>query len=121
VRELLEDQVDFQLGWVGSEQDDTEISMAKAAAQYAVRKISSPEPLPDWATQRVLSAIWRKTRRNLRQAHSQQFWQDTFGKHTKATDAALPGKHTNDMYVQLLRPQASTLAQLRTGHTRLNR
>jgi hypothetical protein len=120
VRELQKDQVDLQIGWVGSEEDTLGIPMAKAAAQYATRKSSAPNP-PDWATQRVLSAIWRKIRENLGQAHSQQFWQDPFGKHTKAIDAALPGKHTKDMYDQLHRAQASTLAQLRTGHIRLNR
>ncbi|KAJ5819479.1 hypothetical protein N7474_005070 [Penicillium riverlandense] len=106
VRELQKDQVDLHIGWIGSEQDTSGISMAKAAAQYATRKSSPPNP---------------PTGRLNEQAHNQQFWQDPFGKHTKAIDSALPGKHTRDMYDQLHREQASTLAQLRTGHARLNR
>ncbi|KAJ5083103.1 reverse transcriptase [Penicillium argentinense] len=122
VRELLEDQVDVRIGRVGSEQDNTGTSMAKVAAQHATQKSSPPNQLlpPDWATQRVHSAIWRKTRRNLRQAHSQQFWQDPFGKHTEAIDAALPGKHTKDMYDQLHRAKADDTCECQEGPETIN-
>lgn len=42
------------------------------------------------------------------------------GKYSKRMDSALPGKHTRDLYDQLNKEEASTLAQLRTGMTRLN-
>src|SRR5688500_342935 len=35
-------------------------------------------------------------------------------------DAALPGKHTRDLYGKLKRREACVLAQLRTGMARLN-
>ncbi|KAL3713814.1 hypothetical protein TMatcc_002519 [Talaromyces marneffei ATCC 18224] len=42
------------------------------------------------------------------------------GKYSKALDIALPGKHTRNLYDGLNRKEAKTLAQLRTGMTRLN-
>ena len=42
------------------------------------------------------------------------------GKFSKAIVKALPGKHTRDLYDKLKRREASVLAQLRTGMTRLN-
>ncbi len=42
------------------------------------------------------------------------------GKFSKAMDAALPGKHTRGLYDKLNRREASVLARLRTGMTRLN-
>ena len=42
------------------------------------------------------------------------------GKFSKAMGTALPGKHTRDLYDKLKRREASVLAQLRTGITRLN-
>lgn len=38
----------------------------------------------------------------------------------KRVDAALPGKHTRQLYDRLSRKEASVLAQLRTGMARLN-
>ena len=42
------------------------------------------------------------------------------GKFSKAMDTALPGKHTRELYDKLKRREASVLAQLRTGMTRVN-
>jgi hypothetical protein len=42
------------------------------------------------------------------------------GKHVKRVDAALPGKHTRQLYDRLLWKEASVLAQLRTDMARLN-
>ncbi|EAQ91643.1 hypothetical protein CHGG_03578 [Chaetomium globosum CBS 148.51] len=42
------------------------------------------------------------------------------GKFSKTMDAALPGKHTRDLYDKLKRREACVLAQLRTGMARLN-
>jgi hypothetical protein len=42
------------------------------------------------------------------------------GKHVKRADAALPGKHTRQLYDRLSWKEASVLAQLRTGMARLN-
>src|SRR4051812_38097085 len=42
------------------------------------------------------------------------------GEYSKAIDMALPGKHVKDLYDGLNRKEAKTLAQLRTGMSRLN-
>jgi hypothetical protein len=42
------------------------------------------------------------------------------GKHVKRVDAALPGKHTQQLYNRLSWKEASVLAQLRAGMARLN-
>ncbi|CDM38601.1 Probable transposable element [Penicillium roqueforti FM164] len=46
---------------------------------------------------------------------------ENIGRHTKRVDAALPGKHTRQLYDRLTWKEASVLAQLRTGMARLNR
>jgi hypothetical protein len=42
------------------------------------------------------------------------------GKYSRELDAALPGKHTRTLYDSLTKTEASILAQLRTGMSRLN-
>lgn len=42
------------------------------------------------------------------------------GRHAKRVDAALPGKHTRQLYDRLTWKEASVLAQFRTGMARLN-
>jgi len=93
--------------------------MAKAASHYATQKGAQPDP-PAWATQRARSTAWRQMRNTLNQTRKEQFLQNPLGKYTREIDASLPGRHTRTLYDQLSRTQASTLAQLRTGHTQLN-
>lgn len=45
---------------------------------------------------------------------------DKVGEYTRKLDTALPGKHTYFLYNSFKRVEASILAQLRTGMTRLN-
>jgi hypothetical protein len=45
---------------------------------------------------------------------------ENIGRHSRRVDAALPGKHTRQLYDQLSWKEASVLAQLRTGKARLN-
>lgn len=45
---------------------------------------------------------------------------ENLGRHAKSVDAALPGKHTRQLYDRLSWKKASVLAQLRTGMARLN-
>ena len=47
-------------------------------------------------------------------------WPENVGKHSKRVDAALPGKHTRQLYDRLSWKEASVLALLRTGMARLN-
>ncbi|KAJ6114302.1 endonuclease/exonuclease/phosphatase, partial [Penicillium sp. IBT 16267x] len=48
------------------------------------------------------------------------FQLSTTGRFTRQLDSALPGPHTKMLYDSLDREKASMLAQLRTGHARLN-
>jgi hypothetical protein len=45
---------------------------------------------------------------------------DNVGRYSRVIDAALPGKHTRQLYDRLSRKEAGVLAQLRTGMVRLN-
>ena len=45
---------------------------------------------------------------------------ENIGRHAKRVDAALPGKHTRQLYDRLTWKEATVLAQLRTGMARLN-
>lgn len=52
--------------------------------------------------------------------HAENMGNRGWGRHAKRVDAALPGKHTRQLYDQLSWKEASVLAQLRTGMARLN-
>jgi hypothetical protein len=45
---------------------------------------------------------------------------EDIGRHIKQVDAALPGKHTHQLYDGLSWNEATVLAQLQTGMARLN-
>ena len=49
-----------------------------------------------------------------------EFSNPTIGRFTKSIDKALPGPHTKQLYDTLSSKDASLLAQLRTGHCKLN-
>src|SRR5690349_9566436 len=54
-----------------------------------------------------------------RRRNNQSINQSTTGKHLKLLDTALPGTHVRLLYDTLTREEAQTLAQLRTGHSKL--
>ena len=58
--------------------------------------------------------------RAIGEQRSQRELLDGVGKYSKRIDTALPGEHTRLLYDTLKRPEASILAQLRTGMARLN-
>jgi hypothetical protein len=64
----------------------------------------------------------KSTTLNIAQSHvaTGKSLPENVGKHAKRVDAALPGKHTRQLYDRLPRKEASVLAQLRTGMARLN-
>lgn len=74
VQELFKDQVVLRIGWVSKQQDSAGIPMAKAAAQWATRNGSPPNP-PNWAASKVLYSIWRKTRSGTSDNLARPFWQ----------------------------------------------
>ena len=57
---------------------------------------------------------------NVKQHRKDNFQLWTTGQFTRQVDSALPGPHTKMLYDSLDREKASILAQLRTGHARLN-
>lgn len=77
--------------------------------------------MPSWAKIQLPSSVWRITRDTIRQQRIDKFHHNRFGQFTRAIDKALPSKHTASLYDDLDREEASTLAQLRTGHARLNK
>ena len=101
------------LVWIPAESDFTLGVEAKAAAQRATKQGPAPDCRPHQAKSTTIRlAITR-------QQQGRALPEDV-GKFSKAMDTALPGKHTRDLYDKLERREASVLAQLRTGMTRLN-
>jgi len=116
---LRGDGVDVQIQWVPADTTMKGMQLAKAAARYATQE-GTLSHIPKWAETQLRSSTWREMRKIIENQRTQQFRVSAGGKYTKAIDAALPGKHTKKLYDHLTRIQATTLAQLRTGHNRLN-
>jgi hypothetical protein len=105
--------------WLPGSNEEKGAQLAKAAAAYATQDRWTINP-PHWAKIQLKSTTWRMAREALQQTRIKQFNQSTGGKYTRTLDTALPGRHTQKLYDQLTRAQATTLAQLRTGHSPLN-
>ena len=99
--------------WLPSGEEDELLKLAKEKAKMASRQGSSPQTQPPGMRSTTLN-IARSKRDTTRSLP------EKIGKHSKKVDAALPGKHTRDLYDRLSRKEASVLAQLRTGMARLN-
>lgn len=99
--------------WIPAYADITLKQQAKAEARKSTRVEQQPEKQPFQA---------KSTAIRLALAAIQQEWTlpEHVGKYSKKVDIALPGKHTRSLYDSLNRKEAKTLAQLRTGMTRLN-
>jgi hypothetical protein len=103
--------VDFL--WIPAESDFALGAEAKAAAQRATKQGHAPRSqMPQAKSTAIRLAI-------ARQRHGRAL-PEGVGKFSQALDAALPGKHTRDLYDKLKRKEACVLAQLRTGMARLN-
>ncbi len=99
--------------WIPAESDFTLGAEAKAAAQRATKQGPIPDCRPYQAKSTAIRLAITKQQRG-------RVLPEDVGKFSKAMDTALPGKHTRDLYDKLKRKEASVLAQLRTGMTRLN-
>ena len=75
---------------------------------------------PPWAQVQLRASALRWARANAKQHRKDHFQLSTTGQFTRQLDSALPGPHTTMLYDSLDREKASILAQLRTGHARLN-
>jgi ribonuclease HI len=99
--------------WLPSGEDDELWTCAKEKAKEATQQDRVPQtPIPR-ARSTTLSVARAKrcTTSSL---------PDKVGKLSKRVDAALPGKHTRQLYNQCTWKEATVLAQLRTGIARLN-
>jgi hypothetical protein len=86
--------------------------IAKAAAQRATEIDQTPQSQCNAAKSTISSTC--KARRKPLKLNTQT------GQHLRRIDTALPGPHTRLLYNSMKRKQASVLAQLRTGMSRLN-
>ena len=115
----LKEGYSIHVQWLPADSDKKGAKLAKEAAAFSTRE-DWPFYPPDWADTQLRSSTWRWRHDALQQDRAQQFRQTTSGRYTRELDAALPGKHVKRLYDQLPRTQASILAQLQTGHARVN-
>ena len=87
---------------------------AKQAAQQAIENGQMPQ---EWAPE-AKSTLINRARDTL---SNEQRIAPVVAKYSRELDMALPGRHTRSLYDILNRNEASVLAQLRTGISRLNR
>ena len=99
--------------WVPTSEDNQLLGLAKEQARTATQEDSTPQA----QVPRVKSTTLNISRS---QAVPKNCLPENVGKHSKRVDAALPGKHTRQLYDRLSWKEASVLAQLRTGMARLN-
>ncbi|CEJ62705.1 Putative Reverse transcriptase [Penicillium brasilianum] len=99
--------------WVPTSADNKLLGLAKEQARTATQK--------DAALQKSGPRMKSTTLKIARsQAAPSNDLPGNVGRHVKRVDAALPGKHTRQLYDRLSWKEASVLAQLRTGMARLN-
>ena len=99
--------------WVPKSEDNELLGQAKEQARAVTQKGATP----DTELPRMKSTTLNIARR---QVGTSKGLPEKTGKHAKRVDAALPGKHTRQLYDRLSWKEASVLAQLRTGMARLN-
>ncbi|CEJ61866.1 Putative Reverse transcriptase [Penicillium brasilianum] len=98
--------------WVPTSADNKLLGLAKEQARTATQK--------DAALQKSGPRMKSTTLKIARsQAAPSNDLPGNVGRHVKRVDAALPGKHTRQLYDPLSWKEASVLAQLRTGMARL--
>jgi hypothetical protein len=102
-----------------TEEDNEHTARAHSLARQATVENSEVNP-PPWAQVQLRASALRWARANAKQHRKDNFQQSTTGQFTRQLDSALPGPHTKVLYDCLNREKASILAQLRTGHARLN-
>ncbi|KAJ5543771.1 hypothetical protein N7494_005050 [Penicillium frequentans] len=99
--------------WIHTTEDNKLLGLAKEQARTATHE----DALPQEHVSRMKSTTLNIARS---QAVPSSELPEKIGRHAKRVDAALPGKHTRQLYDRLTWKEASVLAQLRTGMARLN-
>lgn len=111
---MLRDRGNTVLGrWVPVQQNLEISGLAKGAAKKATEPGKTPEQQLPQAKATILMKVRRETT-------ADRALPNHIGKHSQDVDAALPGKHTKEIYDTLNKKEAGILAQLRTGMVRLN-
>ncbi|RBQ84877.1 hypothetical protein VDGD_04845 [Verticillium dahliae] len=113
VDRLREKGVTVSIGWVPTDAESELTRAAKRAAQCAANPEQPLKKEPYRAISTTLAAA-----KKAQEGH--QALPTDVGRYSKRIDTALPGRHTRWIYDGLTAAQASVLAQLRTGMTRLN-
>ncbi|KAI2930361.1 hypothetical protein CBS147321_10549 [Aspergillus niger] len=99
--------------WVPTSEDNKLLGLAKEQARTATHE----DAIPQAQVSRMKSTTLNLARS---QAVTTKALPEDVGRHVKRVDAALPGKHTRQLYDGLTWKEATVLAQLRTGMARLN-
>lgn len=113
IRRLQRNGNRINIRWVSTSEDNKLLGLAKEQARTATQDDATPyTELPRM----------KLTTLNIARAHvgTSKGLPEKVGKHAERVDAALPGKHTRQLYDRLSWKEASVLAQLRTGMARLN-
>ena len=103
----------INIRWIPANEDNKLLGLAKEQARAATQK----DAVPQEQAPRMKSTTLKIARS---QAVPRNGLPENVGRHAKQVDAALPGKHTRQLYDRLSWKEASVLAQLRTGMARLN-
>ncbi|KAI2669705.1 hypothetical protein LCP963914a_9893 [Penicillium roqueforti] len=99
--------------WIPTSKDNKLLGLAKEQARIATQE----DALPQERVPRMKSTTLNIARA---QAVPSSELPENIGRHAKRVDAALPGKHTRQLYDRLTWKEATTLVQLRTDMARLN-
>lgn len=99
--------------WIPTSEDNTLLGLAKEQARAATHE----DAIPQEQVSRMKSTTLNLARS---QAATTKALPEDVGRHIKRVDAALPGKHTRQLYDGLSWNEATVLVQLRTGMARLN-
>ncbi|OQD94840.1 hypothetical protein PENSOL_c023G07510 [Penicillium solitum] len=113
MRKLRRNGTQINIRWIPTSEENKLRGLAKEQARAATQKDARPQ-----------ARVPRMKSTTLNIARSQAVPSNdlpgNIGRHAKRVDAALPGKHTRQLYDRLSWKEASVLAQLRTGMARLN-
>ena len=112
VRTLRRDGNTVTALWLPASEECELARLAKQEAKLSTR----PNTMPQTQLPRM-----RSTTHNIaRKQGTTKKVPEKVGNYSKRIDAALPGRHTRQLYDQLSRKESSVLAQLRTGMAQLN-
>lgn len=113
MRKLRRNGNQINVRWISTSEDNKLRGLAKEQARAATQE----DAVPQKQVPRMKSTTLNIARS---QAVPNNDLPANIGRHAKRVDAALPGKHTRQLYDRLSWKEASVLAQLRTGMARLN-